>query len=438
MLVRKRGGGIVASNSHETTLPDADVPMYRSAVQTIKHSFASGLRRLPLPGCLHHQFTLSGLNLERFLNIMQKADITLISARRLDARTLRCVCRTSDLERIAAVAQEKGWRLENAAPVGVGARLWQLIHRPGLVLGTLAAVVVLMVFLRFVWLIRIVDAGPYRADIAAYLSEQGYRPGIQKASVDAKTLTLLLQRRYPQVAWFRVYVNNVTLVVECTQGVPPPALPDGDPSHLIAARDGVVQSVQTYAGTALVRPGDLVRKGQVLIRGEERGADGEMIPTQARGKVVARCWQETSVRVSLTETISRETGRSLTQRQLCTPWRCWPESMERPEYLTYHLHCKETPVVGCFFPSWLREVEYREVELTNAQRPVEEAKAEAQAAAMAQLKQSLRGYVLLEPWLDTRIGQDGYVYATVTGEYLADVTVGEDGQPNAAPYAPVQ
>ena len=283
MIVRKRGGDMREATPvqpHPETNPVQHKPGLRSH-----------MRSLPLPDCLHHQFILTGLNLERFLNTLQKEEIALVSARRVDRRTLRCICRSTDLDRIAAIASDKGWRMEKAMPVGLGARIRRWLGRPGLLAGAVLAAVLLAVAMRFVWLIRIVDAGPYQADIAAYLSEEGIRPGMRKTETDATTLALLLQRRYPEVAWFRVYVTNVTLVVECTQGVPAPALPNAQPCDLIAARDGVVQSVQVYGGTALVRPGDLVRKDQVLVRGEERGADGEMVPVAARGRVAARCWQ---------------------------------------------------------------------------------------------------------------------------------------------------
>lgn len=394
-------------------------------------------KQLPLPDCLHHQFTLTGLNLERFLNTLEKEGIFLINARRVDRRTLRCICRSADLEAISAIAREKGWRMEKAVPVGLGARLRRWLSRPGLVAGAILAAVLLAVAMRFVWVIRIVDAGPYQADIAAYLSEEGYHSGMPKKNTNAATLSLLLQRRYPQVAWFRVYVNNVTLVVECTQGVPAPQLPEVEPCDLIAARDGVVESVQVYGGTALVRPGDLVREGQVLIRGEERGADGEMVPAAARGRVIARCWQEETVRVSLQETLSRETGRKEERRQLCTPWLCWPQTLESPEYLTYHLSLTDTPVVGSFFPVWQRVAQYREVELTLAQRPMQEAKAEAEAAAMKQLRKTLRGYRLDHTWTEAHDGGDGYLYATASGEYLADLALDVEGNPNTVPAAPV-
>lgn len=385
-------------------------------------------RRWPSPGWLHHRFTVSGLNLERFLNTLRKQEITLVRVCRVDLRSLECTCRSADLERIAAIAREKGWRMENAAPVGTGAWLMRLLGRPGLLAGAALACALLVFLMQFVWLVRIEGAGPYRADIAAYLQAEGIGPGMRKASMDAKRLALLLQRRYPEVAWFRAYVSNVTLTVECTQGVPAPALPSETPADLYAARDGVVQAVEVYAGTAVVKPGDAVLAGQLLIRGQERGRDGELLPVCARGRVVARCWEEATVRIPLEAAESRETGRSGAVTQLCTPWFCLPRQPETPAYLTSALYRRETPVVGCFFPLWYRVDEYREVALENVLRPVAEVKAEAEEAASLLLRQKLRGYRITRQWLEAEVS-GGYVYATVKGEFPADLCIDPEGAP---------
>lgn len=394
------------------------------------------LRPLPTPRWMHHRFTLTGLNLERFLNTMQKEEITLLRATRTDRRRLDCICHSSDLERIAAIAAEKGWRVENAMPMGMGALLRRLLRRPGLIAGAVLAAVLLAVAMHFVWLVRIEGAGAYQADIAAYLAQEGIGPGMRKTELDAGRLALLLQRRYPEVAWFRVFVNNVTLTVECTQGVPPPPLPASEPCDLYAVRDGVVQAVEVYAGTAAVQPGDPVRKGQVIIRGEEQGEDGALRPVAARGRVIARCWQQTTVRVPMQEMQSRETGRSSTSRQLCTPWLRLPAEPESPAYLTSHLCLTDTPLVGCFFPVWLRTAEYREVELIPALRPLQQVKEEAEAAALAMLREQLRGFRITDERTETDTGRGDYVYATAHAEYTADLCRQQTDAPQNPPALP--
>ena len=78
----------------------------------------------------------------------------------------------------------------------------------------------------------------------------------------------------------------------------------------------------------LTRLCDAVRAGQVLIRGEERGADGATVPVAARGAVIARCWLTHTVEMSMLEIRSEETGREAAVQQIVTPWFSLPAEPE--------------------------------------------------------------------------------------------------------------
>ena len=134
----------------------------------------------------------------------------------------------------------------------------------------------------------------------------------------------------------------------------------------------------------------------------------------ARGRVVARCWQQVTVRIPLQETISRETGRSETAYQLCTPWFCYPAQVETPAYLTGQLYRTDTPVGG-------------EVALSLALRPEQQVRTEAEAAARKRLHASLRGFRITDEQVESRNGGDGYVYATAACEYPTDLCLASDG-----------
>ncbi|MFR5854795.1 MAG: sporulation protein YqfD [Lachnospiraceae bacterium] len=169
-----------------------------------------------------------------------------------------------------------------------------------------------------------------------------------RAGLDAAAWEEKLSWRYPETAWFHVYAAGMTLRVECTQGHPMPELDSGQPGDLVASRDGVVETIEVFAGTAAVRPGAVVRKGQVLIRGQERGRDETFNAVQARGSVTARCWRTVRVRVPLNQVKSWETGRETVVTQLCTPWFQFPAETEKPEYLAMNLYESVQPVAGVF------------------------------------------------------------------------------------------
>ncbi|MEG0901736.1 MAG: sporulation protein YqfD [Clostridia bacterium] len=375
---------------------------------------------LRLPFCTH-RFTLTGLNLERFMNIMHKSGIELLSARRVDNRTLEGECYSADLSSVRKLVDEKGWRLQSTMPQGFSAFLAAMRRRPGIPIGALLALCMVIVLMQFVWRVELHNAGAYQADIAAYLREEGYGPGTPKARVSAAELERKLTRRYPAMAWFHAYVYNVTLVVDCTPGVPMPKLTPAKPSDVVAAHGGVVTSIRVFAGTAQVRAGDLVQKGQVLIRGVERAQDEQLTPVPARGVVMARCWRSHTVRLPLYDVQSVETGRFLTHTQLCTPWFHMPSTLETPDFLAYNTYVSLAPVVGSFFPVFQKTVEQREVAMSRTPRAESEVRKEAAAAAFRGLKTALRGYEIVDKWVDYCMIEDVTLAATATAEWLMDI-----------------
>ena len=254
-----------------------------------------------------------------------------------------------------------------------------------------------------------------------FLAEQRIGAGTPKRALDADALQKKLNLRYPDIAWFHVYVYNVTLVVEVTHGVPMPKPADTAPADVVATRDGVVQSVFTHAGTPKVKAGDIVRKGQVLIAGVERSADEQLNAVRARGVVMARCWQSHAVEMPMEEIESSETGRADTVTRLATPWLVYPQQLEAPAFLAYNTYITQLPVVGSFFPVTLQTVERREVAMEYRLRDGDIVRKEAAEAAHSALAVSLRGYEIIDKWTDYCMIDGGVLRATATAEWRMDI-----------------
>ena len=371
----------------------------------------------------NHRFTLEGLNLERFVNMASKEGIPLLALRRSGQRQMVCEAYQADMPAIRALVEAKGWKITAQQPLDLAAALAFLRRRWGVPLGALLALILTVTLYQFVWRVEIQGAGPYRGDIAAYLLEEGYKPGTPKSRVDAADLTRKLNYRYPKVAWFTAYVQDMTLVVDATLGMPLPEEKAAAPGDLMADRDGLVASIQVHAGTAAVKAGAVVRKGQVLIHGRERGADESWHPVQARGIVTARCWSAYSVKMNLYQVKSAPTGRAAQERQLCSPWLCYPAALTGPAYLAYDTQVTLSPLVGCFFPVWVRQLEYREAALEYEPRDLEEVRREAAAAANARLSDALRGNEIVDKWVDYCMIEGGFLQATATAEWITDIGV---------------
>ena len=70
-------------------------------------------------------------------------------------------------------------------------------------------------------------------------------------------------------------------------------------SAIVAAQSGIIVRISAESGTPQVTAGQAVRKGQVLIRGQERTGGGGTQLCRAQGEIIARVFVRGDARVSL-------------------------------------------------------------------------------------------------------------------------------------------
>ena len=274
----------------------------------------------------------------------------------------------------------------------------------------------------FVWQIRIEGAGVYEGDLHGYLGERGIRVGTLKSKVDVKQLCRDLEWRYPQTAWVQADWRGRTLVIRLVEGVPAPQVASyGEAGDVVADRGGIILSVEPQAGTALVKPGDIVTPGQILIKGEEKRGTEETIWVKARGHVWARVWDRVAVELPMTLNLSEATGRSATVWEIDLPGKSFSFA-EEPSYDLMDIHSQMVPIGGCWWPVWLKQSVYEEVTLRQELRPEEEVKAEAGLIAMRLLREKVGlGDELVDKWVDYCMIDGGKLAAYATAERRVDI-----------------
>lgn len=366
------------------------------------------------------EFTLKGLSAEKLLNEAGRRGVTLRAVRRR-GRSVTARCGRGDFAVLRALAEEKGFEVSALRPVG--ALKWgkRAKRRPGLLIGAALCVALAAYASGFVWRVDVVNAGAYEGEVRRFLQEKGAAPLARKSAVNPGKLQEELTWYLPQVKWVRVQWQGMALRVSVDEGVPPPeAEAAGAPGDVVAARDGVVSRIVTYAGTPRVKPGDFVREGQVLIEGKEKGAGGEDTPVKARGSVTARAWETAAARLPTTEEASVPTGRRAERRVIVTPFFAW-SAQAAPLFLTADREIRETPVGGAWVPAALRKETYEEVSLEKKARPGEEAAREAEALALRRLEERLKNAETVDKWINFRMIEGDTVVVEAAGEMLLEI-----------------
>jgi len=365
---------------------------------------------------------ISGLSLEKLITRAAEQGVRLSRVRRQDARTLTATLAARDLPALRRIAEAVGWRVD-VERVNLLRRSQKLLsYRAMLACGVAVFLALVWMANACVWFVRVEGAGESAGEVRAVLAEWEIRPGRLAATLDLQGVQRALEARLPRIAWIDVHLRGVTVVVECVPArMPTPAAYGGEPCDIVASRDGVVTGVTVYAGIAKVKVGDAVRKGQVLVAGEERTAEGATRPVAARAQVLSRVWYTGSARMPVTEYHSTPTGATWERRVLCTPWLQWSVKPESP-FAQQDIDIRRQVVGGVFVPVWVQEERYAEVTLDPVLRDRAELERESAALAEKRARESMPFHAqILDKWVEYSMIKDDYFVAEVVLETVEDI-----------------
>ncbi len=152
--------------------------------------------------------------------------------------------------------------------------------------GIVFCVLFLYMMSLFVWNIHI-DGNLSRTDevLLEFLETKNVVHGMRKKQVDCERIVKDLRKEFDDIVWVSAYVTGTRLMIkvkENTDTVPIEMGSKEHPNDIAAEKDGVITSIVTRNGIPLVKPGDTVKKGDILVSGkvEVKNDAGEVIHYQ--------------------------------------------------------------------------------------------------------------------------------------------------------------
>ncbi len=207
-----------------------------------------------------------------------------------------------------------------------------VLRRQGLVIGFFLFLAGLYVLSSFIWTVEVSGLETLPADVVLQgAARLGLRPGVLKRSVDYQRIQNGLVIEVREVSWAGLEIHGTRAIIKVVEKTLPPAEPPaGTPSHVVAAKNGLLTEVMALKGVALVRRGQTVSQGQILISGliglsaeeqlglvEPRKLPGGLPPqtalVHAMGVIRARVWYRGHGEALLNRQLRKPTGQTATR-----------------------------------------------------------------------------------------------------------------------------
>ncbi len=258
---------------------------------------------------------VESLNHARILNGLCRERVSVKSCKK-ELRRLTLTVASSDLEQAKKYFEEHSCNYVISEQKGPLHASKSFFSRYGLIAGIVVsfAAVIFMSML----VIDIDVSGLSEVSISAVeevLIEHNIRQYSLKRNVDYNSLQQSLAS-IDGVASASVTVKGVRLLISIMEELPKGTVPVYDYDGLYAECDTIITKVVVQSGTAMVKAGDTVKAGELLIGAFNVLDDTRIIAVAARGEVYGRTWIKEEI-VFESERIERiRTGKTKTVSEL--------------------------------------------------------------------------------------------------------------------------
>lgn len=179
----------------------------------------------------------------------------------------------SDFFRLKQFLKKTGSRLHIREKHGFPFWLNRNRKRKAFFLGIAVSLFLLYLCSLFVWDIRI-EGNLYYSDetIREMLKELNVKDGMLKNRLDCQSIAAAVRKEFPGIVWVSAQLEGTCLILELKENQDS-YRQESDPSdldawNLIAQKDGTVVSMITRLGMPLVKEGQEVCAGDILVSGE--------------------------------------------------------------------------------------------------------------------------------------------------------------------------
>lgn len=254
---------------------------------------------------------ISGRFPERFLNVCAARGIYVWDIVRLSESSIRLKISIRGFKALRHAAANTGVRLKILAKCGLPVTLHKHRKRKLLFAGIAVFILGMLVLNQFIWDIEVVgnDELPKNV-ILKNLEDCGLYIGQLRFKIDQKKLKNDMLIKTPSLSWLWVEKNGSKIIVNVKEKKSVPEIFDADDyCSVVAAKDGVIDSMIVRNGLPIVKIGDTVQKNSLLVSGmisSERN-----VPTRylhAEAEIYARTWYESTKAFSKIHITREKTG----------------------------------------------------------------------------------------------------------------------------------
>ena len=254
---------------------------------------------------------IEGYFIERFINMCRLQNIYLWNIQKKNDIYLTTNVGIKDFKKIKKIARKTKCKVGIEKKKGIPFLVNRYRKRKIFIIMMILIFLALFVLSKFIWNIEIKITGDNltEEDILSSLNENGLFIGENKNKVDVKEIINNIRLKRNDIAWIGIELKGTNAIVSVVEAEAKPEIVNENYyCNIVSNKEGKIVKINANTGTAMVKPGDVVKEGTLLIAGWMEGKYTGTRFVRASGDIEAEVWYTEKATVNLKETKMEKTG----------------------------------------------------------------------------------------------------------------------------------
>ena len=235
------------------------------------------------------EFCAEGGFPERFINLCNINGINLWNVKNDGAKVIAFTTE-QEFQKLEIPAENSGMTLKIIKSRGLKTFVKRHKWRCGVASGIILAFCFWIFMSGFIWEVEVLATDGVNVEgFTESLADLGVKIGARKSKIDIIKVQNQLMNEYNELLWVSLNIFGGKVQVEMSEFIEQKEITDKKiPINIVAKKKGEIVLVKGYEGVNVVKEGDNVTKGSLLISGVVRNFDGSEYFTHAKGEIFAK------------------------------------------------------------------------------------------------------------------------------------------------------
>lgn len=253
---------------------------------------------------------VEGYFIERFINLCISKHILLWNSKREKSTLLHTNMSIHDFRRISTIAKQAKCKVKIQAKKGLPFIFHKYKKRKLFFVFLLFIFIGIMSLSNFVWNIEITGNTTIPTEeLLQTVQEEGLTVGKLKGKINSKEIINKIRLDRNDIAWVGIELQGTNAVVKVVEAdKKPEIINEEEYCNIVATKPGIIVKIDALNGTPLVKEGDTIKAGTVLIGGFLEGKYTGTRYVHANGQVQAKVWYSQTEKVELKQMQKIRTG----------------------------------------------------------------------------------------------------------------------------------